>query len=357
MIDIKQLKAFIPFKGLDSKYLEEALNQVRVETFARGTMLFKRSKPLAMKYYLVEGDVDLIDSEFYCESVKSNSKRSQSPLNSESPTKCSALAKSSVTVFTIETELLDRIVAWSQSSASALDTVASSGSETNEQADSVGSMFTQTGSFMVEELNEHKGDWMSALLQSPLFSRIPVTQVQELFARFEDVHAEAGERIINEGEKGDYFYVLASGEAHVYNRSESVDAKLMPGSHFGEEALLGATLRNATVEMTRDGILKRLVSEDFIALLKSPVLQYIEDSSLANFEKPYKLIDVKMPIEYRVNHLPGSINVPLSRLRNTMPELGRSNVYLVPDDAGSRADIAAHLLCQAGFEAMILKTS
>lgn len=109
--------------------------------------------------------------------------------------------------------------------------------------------------------------------------------------------------------------------------------------------------------MTADGILKRLGSEDFIALLKAPVLKYIEDNSLQSFDKPYKLIDVKMPIEYRLNHMPGSINVPLSRLRNTMPELGRSNVYLVPDDAGSRADIAAHLLCQAGFEAMILKTS
>lgn len=356
MIDVKQLKTFIPFKGLDSKYLEEALNQVRVETFARGTMLFKRSKPLAMKYYLVEGDVDLIDSEFYCESVKSSTKRSQSALNSESPTKCSALAKSSVTVFTIETELLDRIVAWSQTSANTLDQVMEPASDADTTT-GLSQPYSQANTFMVEEIDDHKGDWMSALLQSPLFSRIPVTQVQELFSRFEDVHASVGERIINEGERGDYFYVLASGEARVHNRSESVDATLVPGSHFGEEALLGATLRNATVEMTRDGILKRLGSEDFISLLKSPVLQYIEDETLSTFDKPYKLIDVKMPIEYRVSHLPGSINVPLSRLRNTMPELGRSNVYLVPDDAGSRADIAAHLLCQAGFEAMILKTS
>ncbi|WGP00276.1 cyclic nucleotide-binding domain-containing protein [Saccharophagus degradans] len=355
MITVKQLKSFIPFKGLDTKYIEEALNQIRVETFARGTMLFKRSKPLAMKYYLVEGDVDLIDSEFYCVSVKSDTKRAQSALNSESPTKCSALAKSSVTVFTIETELLDRIVAWSQTSANTLDTVL----EVSEEGanTTIGSSFSSNDSFMVEELSDDSGDWMSALLQSPLFSRIPVTQVQELFSRFEDVHAEAGERIITEGERGDYFYVLASGEARIHNRSESVDVRLRPGSHFGEEALLGATLRNATVEMTADGILKRLGSEDFIALLKAPVLKYIEDNSLQSFDKPYKLIDVKMPIEYRLNHMPGSINVPLSRLRNTMPELGRSNVYLVPDDAGSRADIAAHLLCQAGFEAMILKTS
>jgi len=55
--------------------------------------------------------------------------------------------------------------------------------------------------------------------------------------------------------------------------------------------------------------------------------------------------------------VPGSVNVPLSRLRAAIPKLGDSNnVYVVPDDAGSRADIAAHLLCQAGYDAFILRS-
>lgn len=341
MVDLEVLRKFVPFKGLEEKYLEEALRIIRTNTHAKGTMIFKRSKALDVRYFLLEGQVDLIDAAFYANQVISCSERAESALNPETPTRCSALAKSSVTVFSIDAEALDRIVAWSQTMASA--------SDDGEEVDKL--------VFEVEEINEKGGDWMSSLLQSPLFSRIPLTQVQELFIRFEDVAKGKGDVVIKEGEKGDYFYVLASGSARVYNRSDSVDLILGPGSYFGEEALLGNTVRNATVEMTSSGILKRLTAENFTELLKSPVLRYIEDRVLKSLDKPYKLIDVKMPMEYRLNHVPGSINVPLSRLRSRIPELDASNtVYVVPDDAGGRADIAAHLLCQAGYEALILKS-
>ncbi len=341
MLHLEQLKKFIPFNGLDVKYLDEAMKHIRVEVHAKGTMLFKRGKPVSSRIYLVDGNVDLIDSAYYATPVRSGSERAQSALNDESPTKCSALAKSSVTIISIDLEVLDRIVAWSQS----ID---------EDELDGVG---VPEGGFGVEEIqNDSKGDWMSALLQSPLFERIPITQVQELFLRFEDCLVKQGEIVLREGESGDYFYVLASGHAHVYNACKSVDVELGPGSHFGEEALLGETVRNASVEMLTDGMLKRLNHEDFSALLKCPVLQYLESDKLNGLERPYKLIDVKMPMEFRMRHVPGSVNVPLSRLRSAIPDLGDGNIYVVPDDAGSRADIAAHLLCQAGYDAFILRS-
>lgn len=344
MLHIEQLKKFVPFNGLDDKYLDEALKHIRVEVHAKGTMLFKRGKPVGSRIYLVDGHVDLIDSAYYATQVDASSERAQSALNEESPTRCSALAKTSITVVSIDLEVLDRIVAWSQSVL-------------NERDDLDPGDVSAEG-FAVEELhNDSKGDWMSSLLQAPLFERIPITQVQELFLRFEDFPVDKGDIVIKEGEGGDYFYVLASGDAHVYNRSESVDVVLTPGSYFGEEALLGNTVRNATVKMKTAGLLKRLTHDDFAALLKSPVLQYLETEGLKGLTRPYQLIDVKMPMEYRVRHVPGSVNVPLSRLRAAIPKLGDSNnVYVVPDDAGSRADIAAHLLCQAGYDAFILRS-
>lgn len=343
MLHLQQLKQFLPFNGLDDKYLDEALKHVRVEVHAKGTMLFKRGKPVGARIFLIDGKVDLIDSAYYATQVESGSERAQSALNEESPTRCSALAKSSITVMSIDMEVLDRIVAWSQAVV-----VENDGLELND---------LPPGGFSVEEIhNSSKGDWMSALLQSPLFERIPITQVQELFLRFEDCQVLKGDVVLKEGDGGDYFYVLASGKAHVYNRCESVDVELGPGSHFGEEALLGNTLRNASVKMLTNGVLKRLNNEDFAALLKSPVLQYLETDKLKTLDKPYKLIDVKMPMEYRVRHVPGSVNVPLSRLRAAIPQLGNANIYVVPDDAGSRADIAAHLLCQAGYDAFILRS-
>ncbi|WNO07999.1 cyclic nucleotide-binding domain-containing protein [Teredinibacter sp. KSP-S5-2] len=342
MLNKDTIKHHIPFNGLDDEYLDEALKHISVESFRKGEMIFKRGRAVAKRYFLLSGHVDLIDSSYYVESLTEDKDRAKSTLNPDSPTRCSAIVKSSkATVYSIETAALDRIVAWSQSAAAAPQS--SFNGETS-------------GEFSVEEINEKTGDWMSSLLQSPLFSRIPLTQVQELFLRFEDVTYKKDEMVIKEGEKGDYFYVVASGRARVVNRLGSVDLELKPGDYFGEEALLGETLRNASVYMMGSGILKRLNSADFTALLKSPVLRYVENRILEKLDKPYKLIDVKMPMEYRVNHVPGSINVPLSRLRSTLSELGGNSIYVVPDDAGSRADIAAHLLCQAGFEAMILKS-
>jgi len=343
MLDIQSLKQFVPFNGLEEEYLQEALNKIEVHEFDKGQMLFKRGRAVTSKFYLLEGQVDLINSAFYVSTVLGGSALAQSPLNSESPTTCSAVAKSPVVrVLSIDAETLDRLVAWSQASVS---------------GGFVDDVEYTTGEFEVQELSDDGSDWMAALLQAPLFSKIPLTQVQELFLRFEDVSVKKGEVIVREGEMGDFFYVLVSGSAQVTNNTKSVDLVIHPGQFFGEEALLGNTPRNATVRMQTKGRLKRLNADNFNALLKVPVVRYLDGSRLGKLDKPYKLLDVRMPMEYRLHHVPGAINIPLSRLRNSIPELGRTNVYLVPDDAGSRADIAAHLLCQAGFDAMILKDS
>ncbi|WP_185231404.1 cyclic nucleotide-binding domain-containing protein [Teredinibacter franksiae] len=340
MLDIQTLKRFVPFNGLEDDYLQEALSKIEVQEYGKGQMLYKRGRAVATKYFLLEGQIDLINSAFYVSTVLGDSAAANSALNSESPTLCSAVAKSpSVRVFSIEAEVLDRLTAWSQSAVE-------EGFDDFEYS---------TGEFEVEEVGEEGGDWMAALLQAPLFSKVPLTQVQELFLRFEDVSLKKGDMVVKEGERGDYFYVLVSGSARVRNRSESVDLVVHPGQFFGEESLLGDTPRNASVEMESNGRLKRLNSEDFNALLKAPVVRYVESKVLDKMDKPYKLLDVKMPMEYRIQHMPGAINIPLSRLRNSLAELGRTNIYVVPDDAGSRADIAAHLLCQAGFDAVILK--
>lgn len=341
MLDIHTLKSFIPFNGLEDEYLQEALTKIEVKEFKKGQMLFKRGRPVSTKYFLLEGQVDLINSAFYVSTVLSGSATANTALNTESPTTSSAVAKSaSVRAFTIDSEALDRLTTWSQAAAA--------GPEDSDFS---------TGEFEVEELSDDGGDWMAALLQAPLFSKVPLSQVQELFMRFEDISYKKGELVVKEGEEGDYFYVLASGSAHVYNHSDSVDLVIHPGQYFGEESLLGNTPRNASVKMLANGRLKRLNSENFNSLLKAPVVKYTEEKQLDKLGKPYKLLDVKMPMEFRISHMPGAINIPLSRLRNSLPELGRANIYIVPDDAGSRADIAAHLLCQAGFDAFILKNS
>ncbi|MFT7560074.1 MAG: CRP-like cAMP-binding protein [Flavobacteriales bacterium] len=349
LIDKDLLKRFTPFDGLQDEYLDEVITSIKLSEAPKGTMLFKRGRASGLRFFLLEGVVDLIDSQYVATSIRGGSTAALSALNKESPTQSSCVVKDQYAqIFSIEVEVLDRIMAWSESAESAFAAEMDAKYEADFNPAS-------TGQFDVVDVGDDlDNDWMSSLLKTPMMARVPLTHVQDLFTRFEDVRFKAGDVIMKEGEQGDYFYVLSSGTAKITNKSESVDVELRPGQYFGEEALLASTLRNATVTMMKPGMLKRLNSEDFKSLLSEPVLQYVTGAELGGFEKPHKLIDVKMPLEYRAAHIKGSINVPLARLRGTMPELARTNVYVVNGDAGSRANIAAHLLCQAGFDAFIL---
>jgi ABC-type lipoprotein export system ATPase subunit len=63
--------------------------------------------------------------------------------------------------------------------------------------------------------------------------------------------------IVQQGEKGDKFYILLNGRADVYinmpGGSELQVNQLKPGQYFGEMALLGGGIRAATVKASHDG--------------------------------------------------------------------------------------------------------
>ena len=55
--------------------------------------------------------------------------------------------------------------------------------------------------------------------------------------------------MIEEGDQGDEFFIVADGEAHIA-RGGSLVATLEPGAHFGELSLLDDSPRSATVTTT-----------------------------------------------------------------------------------------------------------
>ncbi len=343
------LKHFQPFDGLDDHYVEQVAAHTVLMDEEKGKLLFRRGKPADYRYFLIEGTVDLIGSNFSTETVNADEPRARMMLTETSPTQVSAVAKTAVRLLRVEADFLDLAMVWSQ----AVDEVANERIQ-GEGDDPLSGLNLSKAQVEVEE---NHGDWMSGLFSSLLFTRVPPAHIRQLFTSFEAIEVKAGQEVIREGETGDYFYVIDKGQAQVKNVTGKVNVKLETGQYFGEEALVAETPRNASVTMLTDGMLMRLGKEDFTRLLHEPVQETLTFDEFQTRKEQFQLLDVRMPLEYRLHHVPGSKNLPLASLRERLYELDSKMHYVVTDDAGRRSHLAAYLLCQAGFDARILLES
>jgi NADH dehydrogenase len=90
-------------------------------------------------------------------------------------------------------------------------------------------------------------DWSLDLIFPPELSYINLARTQVV----NQVHFEAGDFIIHQGDVGDLFYVIVSGEVEVFKELPTGQivqlAQLGKGEYFGESALLTGRRRNASV--------------------------------------------------------------------------------------------------------------
>jgi MFS family permease len=104
-----------------------------------------------------------------------------------------------------------------------------------------------------------------ALLRSmPLFKPLPASTIDQLASSLIPVRADAGTDVIHEGDHGDRFYVIESGEVDVSAGGQHVGT-LGPGDHFGEIALLRDVPRTATVTAKGEVSLYALERDEFLS--------------------------------------------------------------------------------------------
>jgi MFS family permease len=92
----------------------------------------------------------------------------------------------------------------------------------------------------------------------PFLALLPPPQLELLAGRLALVRVAIGEDVIREGDVGDRFYVIESGEVEIAGRRHG------PGGYFGEIALLRDVPRTATVHAVTDAELLALDRDDFI---------------------------------------------------------------------------------------------
>jgi len=201
------------------------------------------------------------------------------------------------------------------------------------------------------------------LLQSHIFKDIPFQDFQKIFLLFEKIDVAQNDIIIQQGDLGDYYYIIEEGRFQVSrkipNQNKEVKlADLHEGNGFGEEALIGNIPRNATVKAVTSGKLIRINKDDFVSLIKDKILNTVSYDETKNRVKEGAIcLDARFKDEFEqaTLKLKGSLNFPLNTLRFEADKLDKDKDYIVYCDNGARSAIAAFLLMERGFNVSHLK--
>ncbi|MGD2170721.1 MAG: cyclic nucleotide-binding domain-containing protein [Gammaproteobacteria bacterium] len=333
-IDPKQIKSFSPINSLNPENAQELVNKITATPIQAGHYIFKKGDMDKAHVYVLSGEVELVQDKKVVKTIKAGSPEGMQPLAHGFPRPVSARAKVASVVTKINSDMLDIMLTWDQS-----------------------------GSYSVEPVDEEdeETDWMTRILQTRAFHRIPPANIQAMFMRMESVSFKPGEKVIEQDAEGDYFYIIKEGRCLV-TRSTPANpngvklATLSVGDSFGEEALISDSKRNATITMLSEGHLMRLNKEDFNSLLNEPLLNWVDyDEARKLVDAGAVWFDVRLPTEHKAKHIKGSINIPLIFLRMKANSLDTEKKYVIYCDTGRRSSAASFLLNEKDIETFVLR--
>src|SRR5262245_59358630 len=185
--DLALLRQFSPLTQMRADALTALARKTTRREAPQGRILFREGDEEKQTYYLLSGSVDLMQEGEIIATIDGGTPKAKSPIAHALPRAHSCVVTSKrIEYLLIDSEFLDVMVTWEQ-----------------------------TGSYTVEELNGSEeetpapaaaGDWMTALLQTKAFHKVPPANIQAVFMRLQRTDYKAGEVVIRQGDPGDYFY-------------------------------------------------------------------------------------------------------------------------------------------------------
>lgn len=332
-MDTDQLKTLYPLDSMRPEHLDALVREGEGEELGRNEVLFREGDTDEHAYYLLSGEVEGAYSDGRTKSISANSIQGRYAVGDLQPRRFTATISSlSGSVLRFDRNYLEKVITFDQ--------------------------LVRSGQLKSDPNDPDASRWAFRLLQSKALRKVPAGSLERLFTRFEEIPVTDGQAIIREGDDGDYYYVIKEGAAAVSQLQDSgpaVVAYLVRGDSFGEDALLSNGVRNASVNMIKDGLLMRLAKSDFGELLKQPVVEWITPGKASIYvRKGAGVIDVRMREEFEERAIKGALNLPLYRLREHLAELDKKIRYVCYCNTGERSAAAAFILNKMGFEAVAL---
>jgi rhodanese-related sulfurtransferase len=337
------LEKFDPISKLSPSRLDELSEVCIVEHVSKDLDPTRMSTLEMQAMYVVRGDLGIRYENGRKIILRGGSEASKYPVDSERLKIRDTIALTPIDIVRIDLDLLDIMLTWDQLSG-----------------------YIPPGGKVraVVKPNEVKMDaakFSAFKLNNGVFRKLPAANIESMFARLTSVDVEAGQTIVTQGQEGDYYYLIQKGTAVVTRVKDPSQlpvelAEISAGAAFGEEALASDTKRNATVTMKTDGQLLRLNKQDFIELLKAPIVRAVNmDEALKLVAKGAAWLDVRFETEYKYHHLDGAVNSPLHELRSNIDWLDKDKEYIAYCQTGRRSSAAAFILAQFGINAVVLE--
>ena len=337
------LSRFEPMARLSPNRLEELAAVCYTEYISRN-LDPTRMKSHNQALYLVHGDLGIRYESGNKLILRGATDAAKHPIDANRLKIKDTIALTPIEIVRIDLDLLDIMMTWDQLS---------------------GYPPAQTQKMLNVQVS--KPDWKldeasfnAFKLQNGVFSRLPPANIEAMFARMTPMEVQANQAIITQGQEGDYYYLIVQGSAQVTRIKDPSQpsvllAEIANGAGFGEEALASDTKRNATVTMKTAGQLLRLKKQDFVELLKAPIVSTINmPDAIAKVAAGAAWLDVRFESEYTYHHIEGAISAPLHELRSCISQLDDSKEYIVYCQTGRRSSAAAFILAQYGFKALVL---
>lgn len=275
-IDKQSLKGLSPLGKLTPDNINDIISKSRVENLPAGRIIFRQGEDDGQTIYLLSGQIELSTAgKTRKQTIKGKSVEAKFPIADQIPRPATARTKTASSLLYIDSSLLEILLDENPS-----------------------------GEYEVTEIDiaDHATDWMMRFLQSRAFLKLPTENIQKVLMSMEEIHVNKGDALVQQGEDGDYYYIIKKGccivSRHPAKKAEEIRlAKLVEGDGFGEEALITNCKRNATVTTQENGTLMRLKKEDFLNLLVTPLIRNVHLNSLKSSyiqTRPFSIFEQTM---------------------------------------------------------------
>ena len=335
---LEQVKNLIPINELETNLQIQLLERAVVIECKKSRYVFKQGDKDNYSYYLLDGEIEFYNNKELNSVITSGSDRANYALAQLQPRQFSAKAKTPLKILQLDRGALDQLLVLSQEITS--NPMLTSGTK-------------------VDVVEDH-GDWMTKMLQSELFSRMPMANMHQLFASLKQIDYKKGDVVIRQGDVGEDYFIISEGRCAVLRKPspKSKDIKLAElgaGDSFGEEALISNAKRNASITMLTDGVLMSLEKDMFIELIKNPTLNPVSFAEASKMvSEGAKWLDLRFPNEHQESAIKGSVNIPLNLLRLQIEKLDNNKPYILYCDTGGRSSAGAFLMVERGFDVSFL---